>query len=299
MLRIGILGSDNSHAERFAELLNLADHPDYIADADARVVAIWGQEAERTAQVATNNQIETIVAEPTAMLGQVDAVLCVTRHGGLHYELVRPYLTAGIPTFVDKPLAISADDARTIVALAAQHRVPFSSFSTVQFSVDAQDFLQAARQLGGVRMGSYSGPATRRNPYGGVLFYAIHSVELMLAVQGTGVQWVQAMEGNGVDADENGAMVAVCAWPNGMMATLELSIDAKYAFRATALGREGVHSATLNIRDCYRQGMHQILAVLRGAPSPVQAKAMIEAIQIGEAIELSLQEERRVYLYEV
>lgn len=299
MLKIGILGSDNSHAERFSELLNLPEHPNFLADAGAQVVAIWGQEPTRTQQVAQQNRIATIVDEPTAMLDLVDAVLCVTRHGGLHLDLVRPYLQARVPTFVDKPLAIDPDDARTMVALAAQNRTPFTSFSTVRFSADTQQFLQQAQGLGGIRVGSYSGPATRRNPYGGVLFYAIHSLEIMLMTQGVGVQWVQALEGPAVDAAGNGALIATCAWKDGMMATIELTVEAAYAFRATALGRNGVHSTTLNIADCYREGMKQILTVLRGGPSPIPAAAMIEAIQIGAAMELSLQEERRVYLHEV
>jgi predicted dehydrogenase len=299
MLKIGILGSDNSHADRFAELLNRADHAFYLADADARVVALWGQEAERTKQVADQNQIETIVEEPAALLGLVDAVICVARHGGLHLDLVRPYLSAGIPTFVDKPLAIDPDDARTIVALATQFQAPFSSFSTVRFSAAVQAFHAAAQQLGGIRAGIYTGPATRRNPYGGVLFYAIHSIELMLMTQGPGVLWVQAVEGSAVDGAENGTIVAACAWADGQMGTIELTVDALGVFSAAALGRTGNHAVTLDISDCYRRGLREILAVLRGAPSPVSPTAMLEAIQIGAAIELSLQEERRVYLYEV
>lgn len=299
MLRIGILGSDNSHADRFSELLNLPEHPNFLANADARVVAIWGQEPVRTQQVAQRNQIDQIVDDPATMMDLVDAILCVTRHGGLHFELVRGYLQAHIPTFVDKPLAIDPDDARTIVALAVQNRTPFSSFSTIRFSADTQQFLQAARQLGGVRAGSYSGPATRRNPYGGVLFYAIHSIEMMIMTQGVGVQWVEALEGPAIDEQGNGNLVATCAWNNGMTATIELPVDAHYAFRATALGRTGVYSATLDIQDCYVRGMQQILGVLHGGATPVPPTEMIEAIQVGAAMELSMSEARRVYLYEV
>lgn len=56
---------------------------------------------------------------------------------------------------------------------------------------------------------------------------------------------------------------------------------------------------TLDISDCYVEGMKRILSVLRGAPSPVPATEMIEAIQIGAATEVSLNEERRVHLHEV
>jgi predicted dehydrogenase len=305
MFKIGILGSDNSHADRFSEILNLPSHPSYLPDSGAQVVAIWGQEAERTQQVAQNNNIATIVDNPTHMIGQVDAVICVTRHGGLHRELATPYLEAGIPTFVDKPLAVDPDDARAIVAAAQQYNVPFTSFSTVRFSADTRAYLAEVEKLGGVRTGVYTGPASRRNIYGGMIFYAIHSIELMLAVQGTGVQWVQAVEGPAVDArrlpqsDGNGNATVICAWADGGMATLHLTVDAHYGFRAMALGREGFHCAHLNISDCYHEGMKRILPTLRGEiPSDVPPEAMIEAIQIGAAIERSLDENRQVMLEE-
>ncbi|MEM7539713.1 MAG: Gfo/Idh/MocA family oxidoreductase [Chloroflexota bacterium] len=299
MFKIGILGSDNSHAERFSEIINLPDHPAYLPDNNAQVVAIWGQDAERTQQVATHGHIEHIVTSPTDMLGQVDGVFCVTRHGGRHFALVQPYLEAGIPTFVDKPLATTATDAKEIVALAEQSGAPFSAFSTVRFAKETQQFLAEAQTVGGVRAGIYTGPASRRNPYGGSIFYAIHSIELMLATQGTGVVWVQAIEGPAVDEAGNGTVVVVCVWADGATATLELTVDAKYAFRATALGRDSLVSTTLDISDCYHEGMKQILACLRGGPSPVTTAAMVEAIQIGEAIDLSLIQERKIALHTV
>jgi predicted dehydrogenase len=297
MFKIGILGSDNSHADRFSEILNLPEHPSYLPDSGAQVVAIWGQEAERTQQVAQNGKIVTIVENPTDMIGQVDAVFCVTRHGGLHRELVTPYLEAGIPTFVDKPLAVDPADARAIVAVAQQHNVPFTSFSTVRFSADTRAYLAEVQKLGGVRTGVYTGPASRRNIYGGMIFYAIHSIELMLAVQGTGVQWVQAVEGPAVDEQGNGNATVICAWADGGMATLQLTVDAHYGFRAMTLGREGFHCAHLNISDCYHEGMKRILPILRGEiKGDVAPEAMIEAIQIGGAIERSLDEHRQVML---
>lgn len=300
MFRIGILGSDNSHADRFSEILNRPDHAAYLPDSGAQVVALWGQEVERTQQVVENGRITTIVDKPGDMLGQVDAVICVTRHGGLHRELVTPYLEAGIPAFIDKPLAVDPADARAIVKAAQAKDVPFSSFSTVRFSKDTQALAAEAEQLGGVRVGAYVGPATRRNPYGGIIFYAVHSIEMMLMFQGTGVEWVQAQEGPALDEQGNGAITVTCAYGDGALGTLTLTVDAKYAFTAQLLGREGVAYKHLNISDCYHEGMKRILPVLRGEADPgITPEAMIEAVQIAAAIERSLDENRRVQLSEV
>lgn len=300
MLKIGLLGSDSSHAERFSELLNRPDHPNYLAGADAKVVAIWGEDAERTRQAAAHGRIETIVGTPGDLMGRVDAVLCITRHGGKHLDLVRPYLEANVPVFVDKPLATEPADARAIIALAQQHGTPFTSFSTVRFSADTQQFLAQSQTLGGVRVGVYTGPASRRNPYGGVIFYAIHSIELMLMVQGTGITWVQALEAPAVDAEGNGTVTALCAWPDGATATLELTVDAHYGFRALAVGKDGFHCAAIDISDCYREGMKRILPCLRGeGDGGVPVAQMIEAVQVGKAIDRSLDENRRIYLDEL
>lgn len=300
MFRIGILGSDNSHADRFSEILNRSDHRAYLPNSDAKVVAIWGQEAERTQQVAANGLIDTVVAAPEEMLGQVDAVICVTRHGGLHRELVTPYLEAGVPVFIDKPLAVDPADAREIVRVAQAKGTPFSSFSTVRFSASTLAFVAECEKLGGVRVGAYTGPATRRNIYGGVIFYAVHSIEMMLTIQGSGVTWVDAQEGPAVDAEGNGNMTVTCAYGDGALGTLALTVDAKYAFTAHAMGREGVAYAHLDISDCYHEGMKRILPVLRGeVASDVSPEAMIEAVQIGAAIERSLDENRRVELSEL
>lgn len=296
MLKIGILGSDSSHADRFSEILNRADHPSYWPEADAKVVAIWGAEAARTEQVARDNLIDEVVATPEAMLGKVDAVFCVTRHGGTHLELVRPYLQAGVPTFVDKPLAVDPADARAIVALAESTKTPFTSFSTVRFSADTQRFFAATRELGGIRAAIYTGPASLRNPYGGIIFYAIHCLELMVMHQGVGIQWVQAVEGTGIDQAGNGNVVVTCAWADGATATIHCTVDAKYSFQISALGRTATHHAAIDISDCYRQGMKQMLACLRGGGTPVSTAEMIEAIQVGAAIERSLAQGGRVLL---
>jgi predicted dehydrogenase len=299
MYRIGILGSDNSHADRFSEILNLSDHPAYLPDSGAKVVAIWGQEPERTQQVATNGRIDTIVDAPTAMLGQVDAVFCVTRHGGLHRELVVPYLEAGIPVFIDKPITTNADDAREIIRVAQAKGTPFTSFSTVRFAKSMQAFAQECAKLGGVRVGSYTGPASRRNIYGGIIFYAVHSIEMMLMLQGTGVQWVDALEGPAVDQEGNGNISVTCGYGDGALGTLTLTVDAKYAFTAHAIGREGLAYRALDISDCYHEGMKAILPSLRGEQDAgVAPEAMVEMVQIANAIDRSLDENRRVEISE-
>lgn len=62
--KIAILGSDNSHAERFPEVLNVSSHPDYWEDSNATVHAIWGEDDARTREVAEKVSIPNVASSP-------------------------------------------------------------------------------------------------------------------------------------------------------------------------------------------------------------------------------------------
>jgi hypothetical protein len=111
---------------------------------------------------------------------------------------------------------------------------------------------------------------------------------------------VDAQEGPALDADGNGNISVTCAYGDGALGTLALTVDSKYAFTAHAIGREGLAYRALDIHDCYHEGMKVILPALRGEKEAgVAPEAMIEAVQIAAAIERSLDENRRVELSEL
>ena len=61
------------------------------------------------------NGIPNVVDKPEEMLGQVDAIICATDIGAEHVERIRPFVEAGLPIFIDKPLTDNEEDLRTIV----------------------------------------------------------------------------------------------------------------------------------------------------------------------------------------
>ena len=48
MYKIGFLGSDNSHVEKFWEILNLNNHEKFWAESGVKVTGIWGEDNELT-----------------------------------------------------------------------------------------------------------------------------------------------------------------------------------------------------------------------------------------------------------
>jgi len=277
VIRIGIVGSDNSHAIALSQLCNLNETEAQQAIRGARVVALFGLVPERNQEVAETGKIPTIVKKPTDMIGMVDAVLVVFRHGGLHYRYVRPFLEARIPAFVDKPLACSTTDAKKILALAKRKRVPMTSYSTVRWTKAVADLVARCGELGGVRSGVFGCPSDPASEYGGIHFYAIHAVETMQQVMGTGVVEVVARR-SGMNT------VAAVSFGDGRTATLHLLADSKHGFYATAFCREGVAGGSLDISDCYVAGLTRILAMLRSGTRPLTDAQMLEPVRVLDAI---------------
>ena len=54
--------------------------------------------------------------------------------GTVHYERAKPFLEAGLPCFIDKPFTCSVADAKKIIALAEQKKVPIFSSSSLRYA---------------------------------------------------------------------------------------------------------------------------------------------------------------------
>ncbi|WP_168380937.1 Gfo/Idh/MocA family protein [Modicisalibacter radicis] len=75
-----------------------------------RVTCAWTQDAEVTAALCRATHIETAVADPTDMIGRVDAVIIARDDAASHRRLAEPFLEAGIPVLIDKPLTLDSDE---------------------------------------------------------------------------------------------------------------------------------------------------------------------------------------------
>jgi predicted dehydrogenase len=194
-VRVGLLGIENSHSAAYTRLWQGTVSPPEERVPGARVVVCLNQ--NRTDQDADDEKkflamlqemgVEKVVNRPEDMLGLVDAAAIVSRDGGEHLRLAEPFLKAGLPTFVDKPLANRLDDARKILALAKQHKAPLFSASAVRYYHEITDWQKNRDEYGPVRSGSVWSHASRD-----MAFYGIHAIEMMNAMWGPGPKWVSA-----------------------------------------------------------------------------------------------------------
>lgn len=83
--------------------------------AGAQVTHLWTDDPTEAAGVAAAALIPKIVTRPEEVIGEVDAVFIATDDGFDHVRRARPFIEAGLPVFVDKPLALTIPDLRTFV----------------------------------------------------------------------------------------------------------------------------------------------------------------------------------------
>lgn len=82
----------------------------------ANVTHLWTDDPKEAAAVAAAALIPHVVARPEDVIGEVDGVLVSTDDGADHVRRARPFIEAGLPVFVDKPLATTLDELRTFVS---------------------------------------------------------------------------------------------------------------------------------------------------------------------------------------
>lgn len=266
--RIGIVGIENSHVNGIVRAVNVdgAGH--------ARVTALVAGDADRTAQLAELGGIERVVTASDDLLGEVDALIVATRAGATHRALAVPFLEAGVPVWVDKPLALSVADADAI--LAAAGRTPVTSSSTLRWLPDTDAVAAALPTLGELQGLTVTGPADPDGPYGGLFFYGIHLADVaQRLVPGTpeSVEVERSPEGVRARYAVGGAAVTLeFVRPEG---------DVSVPFHVTAVGSRGTASRDIVVGPDYvRPGVEAFVRMLDAGELPVPHAQMRAAVAV-------------------
>lgn len=118
------------------------------AIAQARVTHVWAQDKDISTHIAKATFIGVVVDDFTDMIGKVDGVLLARDDAETHYEFAAPFLDAGIPIYVDKPLALTVAEAKRLLD---RQRYPGQLFSCSalryagEFRLSADDWSRIGR----------------------------------------------------------------------------------------------------------------------------------------------------------
>jgi hypothetical protein len=159
MIKIGILGmsAGNAHPYSWSAIINgqfdaqeiidvgypaVADYlqanNDTLGLPNARVTYVWAQERSISESIAKTTGIENIADRAEDMVGEVDAIILSRDDPENHVAMARPFIDAGIPIFIDKPLAATLDDLAYFSDESAKGKL-IMSCSSMRYAVEARN----------------------------------------------------------------------------------------------------------------------------------------------------------------
>lgn len=311
-IRIGILGmtEGNAHPFSWSAMINGYDHdemckwtnelyptiPQYLAKQPKETFGIPGvkvthvcftgyEEREMAENCARATFIPNVVTKPEEMIGQVDAIICATDIGSEHVERCRPFIEAGLPIFIDKPLADNEEDLRTIVKWY-DNGAHIQSSSSMRYVKSFEPFYKNHYELGKIRY-IVSPMAKYWETYG------MHAIEAMHPLLGQGFEWVENF------GDHDRAMVHL-RHKNGC----DVSIPMGYGFASNGLTIMAQYgSCVLGDSDSYYAFKKQLDVFVHYLRTGEEEHPFSDTIEMAKILIAGLKSRdeggRRVYLNEI
>jgi len=304
MLDIGMVGvsEGNGHPFSFSAIVNGYDpdglrqsgwdviydyvrerHPSEFGFEDVRVSHVWTQDAEQTRRLQAACKIPHAVENLRDLEDAVDAVILARDDPERHAEMTLPFLDAGLPVFVDKPLSLDPSDLRQFRPYLENAQL--MSCSGLRFARELDDVRASILTYGTLRC--IRGAVVR-----GWAKYGIHLLEAVSnVVPSTPVSVAPVPAGH--------ASLAI-TMSDGTLFQVDALGDVPLTFQVDIWGSEkrSSHEISDNFSAFRRTLWHFFEMVRTGTPpiDPAETLCMMRTLRAGQR---ALAEDRRVTLEEV
>jgi hypothetical protein len=235
-----------------------------VGIAGARVTHLWTDRPAEAPAVAAASLIAHVVERPQDVIGHVDGVFIATDDGYDHVERARPFVEAGLPVFVDKPLALSIADLRTFIRWRETGARILSS-SGLRFAPELDTLLPLSPQIGTLRWISALSCKTWER-------YGIHLLEPVFRIVGPGFVSVR------LEASEN-YQIAHLIHASGLEITLPVIKDGGATFGTMHVcGTAG--QTTFKFSDTYTGFRRQLVSFIDYVRTGVEPYPFAETVEM-------------------
>ncbi len=254
---------------------------------EAKIVKIWDPHKEWAERLAEVCYIPEVCDTPEDCADEVDGVIIVDDGSGKQSEYASYPLHKGVPTFCDKPLAMTAHRAKEVADLVRKTGTPFMSASSLRFVPDIIALRNDIPSLGNVHLVT----TICGNE---LVYYGIHALSMYYSVFGGGA--VSCMNVGRTDRnivrvrfESERDLVLMVAEPEYMQAGYQINV----------YGTKGWRSLMPNLSDLYYYLLERFIHVLKTGEEVVPVEEEVEVIAVLEAGKRSLSECREVTIAEV
>lgn len=196
MIKLAILGAENSHAWGFAPVLAPKDGEKKFPDVE--LLGVYADLNEYESDIGLdyikeNSTCKVFADHYNDFLEEADAVMVTARKGKDHFKYAKSYIEKGIPVWIDKPTTCDTDELVEMYEYAQKHGAILSGGSSLEYAAEVQRLAEAVRKSDKPVLGGHvTAPVDMENEYGGFWFYTQHLVQMITTVFGCDVKSVRA-----------------------------------------------------------------------------------------------------------
>ena len=213
----------------------------------AKVTCVWSQTEEISRSIARTTGIDHIAGTLEEMAGQVDAVILSRDDAENHVVMSRPFIDAGLPIFIDKPLVLSIPELDYFANEVARGKI-IMSCSSMRYANECMVARQEIASFGKLELATAVGKKDW-NKYGVHLLEALFSIlddPCPVSVRHIG---------------QTGRDIVQIMFENGFQAIVSLFMDISPTFQLSLFGQTGWK--LIDIRNSYSMFRDNIIEFVR------------------------------------
>ncbi|MFH1903705.1 MAG: Gfo/Idh/MocA family oxidoreductase [Candidatus Omnitrophota bacterium] len=283
-IRAGIIGLDTSHTIEFTRRLQAPDCPPDQRVEGMNVISCLRFPSPFQSEPDQDKRQEQLEQWGVKVSGKLEEVLNGTdvflleiNDPSLHLDYFKKVMDAGKPIFLDKPPADTLKNAQDIFRLAREKNLKLFSASSLRF---APQVIQLPREIPQPKIGGALGPLGKAPAGSSIVWYGIHTVEMIQAVMGTGAKKVFGRR------DPMG-ISGIIEYGDGRRATIQLN-EGIWHYAVLGLNDKVIKFLPVDASRLYTDLLKKIVEFFRGGEPPVSFEESLEVQAILEAIEKSV-----------
>ena len=258
-------------------------HASEFGIGDWRVTHAWTQDPVSTKKLCAACRIEHATDHYREFIGKVDAVIVARDDFENHFEIAKPFLEAGLPVFIDKPLSIDLAELRFFKPYL--EKAQLMSCSGMRYARELDEPRAELASFGKVRL-IRGAIVLSWEKYGVHLLDAVFG---MISARPVSVQMLSVDHASAAIRLDDGALLQIDALG-----------DSARAFHLEVFGtqRNGAYDITDNF-SMFRRTLWEFFESIRTGRAAIPAERTLEILRVLIAGRISKLEKREVALDEI